>query len=76
MQADMVLERELKLLNHRRETEPFGLVLSFWDLKTHPLVTHFLQQSHTYSNKATPLNSATPYGPSSQIDGLIATTII
>jgi hypothetical protein len=29
MQADMVLERELKLLNHRRETEPFGLVLSF-----------------------------------------------
>ena len=25
-------------------------------------VTHFLQQSHTSSNKATPPNSATPYG--------------
>jgi hypothetical protein len=26
-----------------------------------PKVTHFLQQGHTYSNKATPPNSATPW---------------
>jgi hypothetical protein len=24
---------------------------------------HFVQQGHTYFNKATPLNSATPYSP-------------
>ena len=29
-------------------------------------VTHFLQQGHTYSNKATPPNCATPYMPSIQ----------
>jgi hypothetical protein len=29
-------------------------------LKPTPIVTHPLQQSHTYSNKATPSNSATP----------------
>ena len=28
-------------------------------LKPTPTVTHFLQQGHTYSNKATPPNSAT-----------------
>ena len=29
-------------------------------------MTHFLQQGHTYSNKATPPNSASPYGPNTQ----------
>ena len=29
-------------------------------LQPTPTVTHFLQQGHTYSNKATPPNSATP----------------
>jgi hypothetical protein len=28
--------------------------LSFWNFKAHPTVTHFLQQNHTHSNKATP----------------------
>jgi hypothetical protein len=32
-----------------------------WVSKSTPTVTHFLQQDHTYSNKATPLNSATPW---------------
>jgi hypothetical protein len=41
--------------------ELLGLDLSFGDLKTHPLVMHFLQQSHTFSNKAIPPNSAPPY---------------
>jgi hypothetical protein len=27
-----------------------------------PLMTHFLQQGHTHSNKTKPTNSATPYG--------------
>jgi hypothetical protein len=31
-------------------------------LKACPTVTHFLQQGHTYSNKATPPNNATPCG--------------
>jgi hypothetical protein len=31
-----------------------------------PTVTHFLQQGHTYSNKAIPSNSATPNEPSTQ----------
>jgi hypothetical protein len=30
-------------------------------LKPTPTVTHLLQQGHTYSNKATPPNSATPW---------------
>ena len=38
-----------------------GSSLCIGDLKSAPLVTHFLQQGHTYSNKATPPNSATPY---------------
>jgi hypothetical protein len=34
--------------------------------KPTPTVTHILQQGHTYSNKATSPNSATPYGLSMQ----------
>ena len=30
--------------------------------KSIPTVTYFLQHSHTYSNKPTPPNTATPYG--------------
>jgi len=30
-------------------------------LKPMPTMTHFFQQCHTYSNKATPLNTATPW---------------
>ena len=37
-------------------------------------MTHFLQQSHTYSNKATFPNSATPYGLMGAI--FIQTTIL
>ena len=32
--------------------------------KPTPTVTHFLQQGHTYSNKAIPPNSAIPHGQS------------
>jgi hypothetical protein len=39
-----------------------GCSLSIYDLKAHPRVTYFLQQGHTYSNKATLPSSATPYG--------------
>jgi hypothetical protein len=31
------------------------------DLKSTPTVTHLLQQGHTYSNRVTPSNSATPW---------------
>jgi hypothetical protein len=36
-------------------------------LKLMPTVTHFLQQGHTYSNKTTPLNGATPWAKHIQI---------
>ena len=32
-----------------------------WFLKATPTVTHLLQQGHTYCNKVTPPNSATPW---------------
>ena len=39
-----------------------GKSLDLGALKAHPIVTPFLQQSHMYSNKATP-NSATQHRP-------------
>jgi hypothetical protein len=71
MQADRVLEKELRVLHLDLQGAgsncATGQGLSIWDLKAHPLVTCFLQQGHTYSNKATPSNTATSYGPKGAI---------
>ena len=76
LQVDMVLEKDLKILHldpkvsRRRlssidsqEKAFFYIVcnLNIGALKPTPTVTHFLQESHTYSNKVTPPNSATPW---------------
>ena len=65
MQADMVLEKKLRVLHlelagSNRSLCPHWVWLSMGDLKAHPKCD-CLQQVHTYSNKATPPNSATPY---------------
>jgi hypothetical protein len=74
MQADMVLEKELKvdLKATRRDWNPQAarkklFFINGWGLgsrspQSSPI--HFLQQSHTYSNKATPPNSTTSHRPS------------
>jgi hypothetical protein len=62
----MALEKLLRVLIliwRQQKQWASKLSLSFWDLKAHPLVIHFLKQDHTYSNKATPPNNITPYGP-------------
>ena len=60
MQADMVLEKELRGL--RLDPQATGSELRHWVLvEPTPTVTYFLKQTHTYSDKTIPLNSATPY---------------
>ena len=39
-----------------------GVACAYENSKPASTVTHFFQQSHTYSNNATPPNSATPTG--------------
>ena len=60
--ADVGLE-EMKVLHleskGRQEKTGFH-VARMRVSKPTPTVTHFLQQGHTYSNKATPPNSANP----------------
>jgi hypothetical protein len=60
----MVLEKELRVLHQDLQATGRQALDQLEHLRPQsPLpVTHFLQ-GHTYSNKATPLNSATPYGP-------------
>ena len=41
-----------------------GRAWALGDLKAHPTVMHFLQQSHTDTNKTTPPDSTMPHGPS------------
>ena len=59
-QADMVLEKELKVLHLDPQK---GTVCHTWhslsigDLQAHPTVIHFPQPGHTHSNKAIPPNS-------------------
>jgi hypothetical protein len=67
MQVGMVLEKELRVL-HLDPKAAGGDCVTHWaepehirDLKSVAPVTHFFQQGHTYSNKATPPNSATLY---------------
>jgi hypothetical protein len=67
MQADMVLEKEQRVLHFdpkatRRRLSP--QVARRRVSKPTPTVTHFLQQCPTYSTKATPPNSVTLYRPS------------
>jgi hypothetical protein len=58
----MLEEREFHILIERQPDPKTGFqaVRRRVSLPT-PTVTHFLQQSHTYSNKATPPNSATSW---------------
>jgi hypothetical protein len=61
--------QEFFFLTHRQQGETechAGYSLSIYDSKPTPIVTHFVQLSHTYSNKASSPNSVTPYGPSFQ----------
>ena len=63
IQADMVLEKELRILHldlkAARKKTVFQASRRGVSNPT-PTMTHFLQQGHTYSNEATPPNSATP----------------
>jgi hypothetical protein len=68
--TDMVLE-EPRIL-HLDLKVARGRQYPGWSLSINKIskptcrVMYFLQQSHTYSNKATPPNSTTPSGPSTQ----------
>jgi hypothetical protein len=67
MQADMMLEKELRVLHlDLKSTRKYWLLpwaeLNHRTSEPTPKVTHFLQQGHTYSNKNTPPNS-TPCRP-------------
>ena len=59
MQADTVLERELRVLHPDLQEAERERVTGFWawaKVQAHPPVTCFFQQSQTYSKKATPPN--------------------
>ena len=60
MQAVMMLKKKLRVLH--LELQAAGSK-GVWASKAHALVIHFFQGNHTYSNKATPPSSASPYGP-------------
>ena len=68
VQTDMVLEKELRVLHlgvqGAEDTATPGLAWAYETTKTTSIVTHFLQQGHTYSNKAKPPNNAIPNGAS------------
>ena len=66
-QADMVLEKKLRVLH--LEMQATGSDLGHWvwlehiqDIRHLYTVTHFLLQNLIYSNKVTALNSAIPFG--------------
>jgi hypothetical protein len=59
MQANMVLEKELRVL----QATGRELACASETSKPTSTVTHFLQQDHTCSNKGLPPNSDIPYGP-------------
>jgi hypothetical protein len=67
IQTDMVLEKDVRV-RHLDLLQPEEDWLSPRQLgrvsKPIPTVTDFLQQGHTYSQKATHPNSTTPYAPS------------
>ena len=59
MQAGIALEKECSTPCSKGEQENISQAARRVS-KASPTVTHFLQQNHTYSNKATPPTSATP----------------
>jgi hypothetical protein len=67
----MVVEKELRVLHldQMAAGRDIAMLVLAWDAETSkslppmPPMTHFLQQSYTYSNKTTSPNSATPYEP-------------
>jgi hypothetical protein len=66
IQAEMVLKKllEFYILIHRQQKATVchtGWSLSIGDLKARPHSDTLFSTGHTYSNKAIPLNSATPY---------------
>lgn len=71
IQGGIVLEKELRVLHLHLKAGAGDCVDTGHSLNiktsqpTFPL-THFLQHGHTYSNKAPPPNSATPYTTSIQ----------
>ena len=77
MQANMVLEKELKVLHV--DLQATGVCLTRLGLSIHETsknvstVTYFFQQGHTYSNNSMPPNSATPYGQDFKHMGTIQT---
>ena len=77
-QADVVLEKELRVLHldpkHQEERMSHWAWLKLLKSQSLAQVTGFLQQGHIYLNKATSPNSATPYGPSEAI--FIQTTAV
>ena len=70
VQADTVLEEELSVLNLDTQAARDCLTgpgLCIYEISNPAsTVTHFLQPGHTYSNRATPPNSAPPYKPNVQ----------
>ena len=71
MQADMVLEKQLRILH--LDPQAAGDCVPHWAWFEHKetskpalTVTYFLKQGHTWSKKAIPPNIATFYGPSIQ----------
>ena len=74
---NMVLENELKYEGSKGGNVFYiGHRLSMYETsKPAPTVTHFLEQGNAYYNKATPYNSANPYGPNIQNDFMRAIPI-
>ena len=70
VQADMVLEKELRVLYLNLQESLCATlgIAGVWETSktTPPTVTYFLQRGHTYSNQATPPSNVTSYGPSIQ----------
>jgi hypothetical protein len=69
MQADLMLEKELRILYLDLKGETVSHIeysRSIGDLRATSTVTHFLQKGLTYFKKAIPPNSVTAYGPSIQ----------
>ena len=81
IQADMMLEKELRVLLLYLETAEEGChngpgMRTYKTSKPAPAVAQFLQQAYTYCNQATPLGSTTPHGTSIETHESMETTFI
>ena len=77
----MVLAKELRVLHldtqAAKDLYPtLGIAWAYETSKPASIVIHFSQQGHTYSNKATSPNSATPYGPGIQTQEYMGAILI